>query len=145
MCKLFGPTYGRAATMEASVNSFIKTEIFPCKNTHSKIMKSHAMEWTNLEINVLMGKAMKFQDREHQTFLSTSQWWKIHKASKRPTHSSSNSKMFCSHRLSKTISSESHKAIKSFSLQEAVAGVSREENLVAVKETSNEMAVWYKE
>jgi hypothetical protein len=29
------------------------------------------MEWTHLKIYVLMGLAMKFQDREHQTFFST--------------------------------------------------------------------------
>jgi len=45
--------------------------------------------------------------------------------------------MFCSHRSSKTNNSELCKAINSFSLQEAVAGVSGEESLVAVKETSN--------
>jgi hypothetical protein len=31
MCKLFGPAFRRAATMEALVNSFIKTIPFPCK------------------------------------------------------------------------------------------------------------------
>jgi len=33
VCKLFGPAYRRAATMEISVNSFIKTGLFPC-NRH---------------------------------------------------------------------------------------------------------------
>jgi len=41
--------------------------------------------------------------------------------------------MFCSHISSKTIKSELLKAINSFSLQEAVAGVSGEEILFAVK------------
>jgi hypothetical protein len=45
--------------------------------------------------------------------------------------------MFCCHRSSRTIKSELGKAIKSFSLHEAVAGVSGEESLVAIKETSN--------
>jgi len=33
VCNLFGPAYRRVATMEASVNSFIKTGLFPC-NRH---------------------------------------------------------------------------------------------------------------
>jgi len=33
VCKLFGPAYRRAATMETSVNSFTKTGLFPC-NRH---------------------------------------------------------------------------------------------------------------
>ena len=33
VCKLFGPAYRRAPIMEASVNSFIKTGLFPC-NRH---------------------------------------------------------------------------------------------------------------
>jgi hypothetical protein len=33
VCKLFGPAYGRAATMKTSVNSFTKTGLFPC-NRH---------------------------------------------------------------------------------------------------------------
>jgi hypothetical protein len=45
--------------------------------------------------------------------------------------------MFCFHRSSKTIRSELCKPINSFSLQEAVAGVSGEERLIAVKETSS--------
>jgi hypothetical protein len=38
VCKLFRPAYKRAATMEASVNSFIKTGLFPC-NRH--ILQDH--------------------------------------------------------------------------------------------------------
>jgi hypothetical protein len=53
--------------------------------------------------------------------------------------------MFCSHTSSKTINSEWFKAINSFSLQEAVVGVSGEEILFAVKETSNKKAIWNKE
>jgi hypothetical protein len=30
VCKLFGPAYRRAATIKASINSFIKTGLFPC-------------------------------------------------------------------------------------------------------------------
>jgi hypothetical protein len=82
-----------------------------------------------------MELVMKFQDRENQTFLSTTPM--VGKSSRRPTHSSSNNKMFCSHISSKIIKSELCKAINSFSLQEAVAGVSEEEILFAVKETSN--------
>jgi endonuclease V-like protein UPF0215 family len=68
---LFGLVYRRAATMEASVNSFIKMDSLFVTDSYSKIINSHAMEWTNLKINVLMELAMKFQDREHQTFLYT--------------------------------------------------------------------------
>jgi hypothetical protein len=53
--------------------------------------------------------------------------------------------MFCSHISSKTIKSELCKALNSFSLQEAVAGVSGEEILFAVKETSNKKDIWNKE
>jgi hypothetical protein len=52
--------------------------------------------------------------------------------------------MFCSHRLSKTIKSWSCKTINNFSLQKAVAGVSGEENLVAVKETSKKRGYFEK-
>jgi hypothetical protein len=82
-----------------------------------------------------MELAMKFQDREHQTFLSTTPM--VGKSSRCPTHSSSNTKMFCSHIPSKTIKSELCKAINNFSLQVADAGVSIAEILSAVKETSN--------
>jgi hypothetical protein len=101
------------------------------------------MDWTNLKINVLMELAMKFQGREHQTFLSTTP--KVGKSSRRPTHSPSNIKMFCSHISSKTIKSELCKAINSFSLQETVAGVSGEEIIFAVQETSSKMAIWDEE
>jgi hypothetical protein len=53
--------------------------------------------------------------------------------------------MFCSHRSSKSIKSELCKNLKSFSLQEAVAGMSGEESLLAVKENSNKKAVWNKD
>jgi len=86
---------------------------------------------------------MKFQDREHQTFLSTTPV--VGRSSRCPTHSSSNTKMFCSHISSKTIKSDLCKAINSFSLQEAVAGVSGEEILFAVKEASNKKAIWNKQ
>jgi len=83
----------------------------------------------------MMELAMKFQDREHHTFLSTTAV--VGTSSRRLTHSSTNTKVFCSHISSKTIKSELCKAINSFSLQEAVAGVSGEEILFALKETSN--------
>jgi len=92
-----------------------------------------------------MEMAMKFQNREHQTFCPQRQWWEIYKSSRRPTLSSSSTKMFCSHRSSKTNKRELCKAMNSFSLQEAVAGVSGEESLVAVKETSNKLIIWNKE
>jgi hypothetical protein len=69
--KFFGPAYRRSATMKASVNSFINLDSFPVTDSYSKIMNPHAMEWRNLKINVLMELAMKYQDGEHQTFLST--------------------------------------------------------------------------
>jgi hypothetical protein len=53
--------------------------------------------------------------------------------------------MFCSHVSSKTINSELCKAINSFSLQVAVAGVSVKEILFAVKETSNKKPIWNRE
>jgi hypothetical protein len=53
--------------------------------------------------------------------------------------------MLCSNRSSKTIKSELCKAINSFSVQEAVAGMSEEESLVAVKESSKKEAIWNKE
>jgi len=87
-------------------------------------MNSHVMNWTNLKINVLIELAMKFQDREHQMLLSTTPM--AGKTSRRPIHSSSNTKMFYSHISSKTIKSEMCKAINSFSLQVGVAGVSVE-------------------
>jgi len=90
-----------------------------------------------------MELAMKFQDWEHQTFLSTTPM--VGKSSRRPTHSSSITKMFCSHISSKTIKSELCKGINSFSLQVAVAGVSVEEILFPVKETSYKKAIWNKE
>jgi hypothetical protein len=49
--------------------------------------------------------------------------------------------MFCCHRSSKTIKNELSKAINSFFLHEAVAGVPGEESLVAVKETSKEKTI----
>jgi len=93
------------------------------------------MDWTNLKINVLVELAMIFKPRAHQTFISTNLM--VGNSSRCPTHSSSNTIMLCSHISSKTIKSELHKAINSFCLQEAVAGVSGEVILFAVKETSN--------
>ena len=69
--KLFGPAYCGAATMEASVNSFIKTGLFRC-NRH--IFQDHEFTcrgMANLKINVLLELAIKFHDREHRTLLST--------------------------------------------------------------------------
>jgi len=90
-----------------------------------------------------MELAMKVKEREHQTFLSTTP--KVRKSSRCSTHSSSNTKMFCSHISRKITKSELCKAINSFSLQVAVARVSVDEILFAVKETSNKMVVWNKE
>jgi len=84
---------------------------------------------------MLVELAIKFQDREHQTFLSTTPM--LRKSSRRPTHSSSNTKRFCSHISSKTIKSELCKTINSFYLQEGVAGVSGEEIIFTLKETNN--------
>jgi hypothetical protein len=53
--------------------------------------------------------------------------------------------MISSLRSRKTIKSELCKEIKSFSLQETVAGVSGNESLVAVRETSNKKTIWIKE
>jgi hypothetical protein len=89
------------------------------------------MDWKNLNINVLMELAIKFQNREHQTFLSTTPM--VEKFSRRPTYSSSNTKMFCCHISSKPLKTELCKAINSFSLQEAVAGMPGEEIIFALK------------
>jgi hypothetical protein len=102
-------------------------------------MNSRAKDRTNLKVELVM----KFQGREHQTFLSTTPM--VGNSSRRPTHSSANTKMFCYHISSKTIKRELCKAINSFSLQETFAGVSGEEILFAVKETSNKEAIWNKE
>jgi hypothetical protein len=53
--------------------------------------------------------------------------------------------MFYSNRSIKTIKSELCKAINNFSLQEVIAGVSGEESLVDVKETSKKETIWKKE
>ena len=71
VCKLFGTAFRKAATMEASVNSFIKIWLFP-SNRH--IFQDHEFAchgMANLKINVLLELTMKCQDREHPTFLST--------------------------------------------------------------------------
>jgi hypothetical protein len=60
-CKLFGV----AATKEASVKSFIKTGLFPCKGNIFQDQKFACHGMANLKINVLMDLAIKFQDREH--------------------------------------------------------------------------------
>ena len=86
---------------------------------------------------------MTSEAQEHQTFICTKLM--VGKSSICPTHSSSNTKMFCPCISSKTIKSELREAINSFSLQEAVAGVSGEVILFAVKETSNKKAIWNKE
>jgi hypothetical protein len=90
-----------------------------------------------------MELAMRFQDQEHQTFLSTTPV--VGKSSRHPTHSSSNTKMFCSYISSKTIKSELCKAINSFSLQVVVAGVSGEKITFTVKETRNKKTILNKE
>jgi hypothetical protein len=69
VCKLFGPAYRRAATMEASVHSFIKTELFPCNRHMFQDHEFACHGMANLKINVLLELAMKFQDREHQAFV----------------------------------------------------------------------------
>jgi hypothetical protein len=109
------------------------------------------MDWTNLKMNVGMELAMKFQDREHQTFISTTPV--VGKSSRCPIHSSSNTKMFCSHISRKTIKSDLCKVINSFSSQEAVAGVLGEDIIVVVKVTrkkkkekkEKKKAIWNKE
>jgi hypothetical protein len=37
-------------------------------------MNSHATDWTNIKINILMELATKFQDRERR-FFPKRQWW----------------------------------------------------------------------
>jgi hypothetical protein len=106
-------------------------------------MNWYAIDWTNHKINVLKELAMKFQDREHQRFLSTTPM--VGKSSRRPTHSSSNTKMYYFCISNKKNKSEFCKAINSLSLQVAVAGVSVEEILFAVKETGDKKTVWNKE
>ena len=140
VCKLLVRAFRRAATMEALVNSIIKLDHFPVRDTYSKVMNSHALDWTNLKINVSGNKSSR-------SGTSNVSFHKVNggKVSRCPTHSSSNTKMFYSHISSKPIKSELCKAINSFSLQEAVAGVSGEEILFTVKENSNKKAIWNKE
>jgi len=71
VCKLLGHAYRRAAIMEASVHSFIKTLFFPCNRNVSQDHEFACHGMANLKIHELMELAMKFQDREHQAFLST--------------------------------------------------------------------------
>jgi hypothetical protein len=106
-------------------------------------MNSHATDWKNLKTQVLMELARKFQDREQQRFRSTTPM--VGKSSRRTIHSSSNNKIFFPHASRRTIKSELRKAISSFSLQVAVGGVSVEEIVCSVKETSNKKAIWIKE
>jgi hypothetical protein len=107
--------YRRAATMEVQVNSFIKTGLFRC-NRH--IFQDHEFVYHGMDESQdkrTMELAMKFQDREHQTFLSTMPVVEIYKSIRRPTLSSSSTKTFCSHRSSKTNKSALCEAINSFS------------------------------
>jgi len=90
-----------------------------------------------------MELAMKFQGQKHQTFISTTP--KVGKSRMCPTHSPSNTKILCSYISNETNKSELCKAFNSFSLQETVAGVSGEEILFAVKETSSKRTIWNKE
>jgi hypothetical protein len=84
-----------------------------------------------------MELAVKFhQDRDKERFFPRYQSWESYKSKTRQSHSSSSRKTFCCHTSSKTINSELCKAINSFSLHEAVAGVPREEQVTAVKETA---------
>jgi len=69
----------------------------------------------------------------------------VGKSNRHPILSSSNIKMFCSHISSRTIKSELCKAIDSFPLQVAVAGVSVEEIVFDVRKTSNKKAIWNRE
>ena len=71
VCKLFGREYRGAATMEGSVNSLIKTGLFPCSRHLFQDHEFACHGVDELKINVLMELAMKFQNREHKTFLST--------------------------------------------------------------------------
>jgi hypothetical protein len=87
---------------------------------------------------------LSFKTGNIKCFLPQRQWWQIYKISRHPIHSLSNTKIFWCHRSSKTINSELCEAIDSFSLQKTVTGVSGEESLVSVKETSKKMAIWNK-
>jgi len=71
VCKLFGPVLRGAVTMEGSVNSFIKTGLFPCNRHLIQVHEFACHGMDELKINVLMELAMKFQNREHKMFLST--------------------------------------------------------------------------
>ena len=95
----------RAATKAASVNSYIKTGLFACNRHICQDHKFACHGTANLKINVMMELAMKFQGREHRTFLSTTPVVGNLQVQQTSTHSS-NRNMFCSHRSSKTIKSD---------------------------------------
>jgi len=88
---------------------------------------------------------MKFQVREHQKFLSTTPM--VGKSSRRPTSDPFLIKQ--QNVLLPYIKQNNQErvvqTINSFSLQEAFAGVSVEEIVFAVKETSNKKDIWNKE
>jgi len=87
---------------------------------------------------------MKFQNREHQR--------SVHNTNSGKFISPADVRHFphlapkCSAPIDQANQTEELcKAMNNFSLQEAVAGVSGEENLVAAKETSNKKVIWNKE
>jgi hypothetical protein len=118
VCKLFGVACRRAATKEASINSFIKTGLFPCNRSIFQDHKFECHGMTNLKTNVLMELAMKFQDQEHRTFLSKTPVVRNLEVQQTSTPSSSNSNMFCFHRSSKTIKSDLCKLLTAKQLRE---------------------------
>ena len=123
VCKLFGPAYIRAATMETSVNSFTKTGLFP-GNRH--ILQDHEFACHGMdESQDGAGNEISRPGTSKVSFHNASGGKFIIPADVRPMPSS-NTQMFCSNRSSKTIKSELCKAINSFSLQQAVAGLSGE-------------------
>ena len=105
-------------------------------------MNSHAIDWANLKINVLMdgneisrlGKSnISFHNANGGKVQQMSDPFLIKHQNVLLPHIKQNN-------LERVV-----KAVNSFSLQVAVAGVSVDEILFALKETSNEKAIWNKE
>jgi hypothetical protein len=145
VCKLLRPAFRRAAKMEALINEFIKTRPFPCKR---HIFQDHEFACHRLD-----------ESEDKRTHVARNEILRLgpsnvsfHNAIGRKVQQTSDPFLTKQQNVllpptyqNKTIKSELCKAVNSFFLQEAVKGVSGEEIIFAVKETSNKRAFWNKE
>jgi len=69
--KLLGPAYRRVTILDASIKSFIKTELFPRNRLIFQVHEFACHGRDESQDKCTDGLAIKFQDREHPTFLST--------------------------------------------------------------------------